>query len=376
MSRQPTLTGMIVSAESCERGVRLRLSTSLSSPLARVGVLGYGRMGALHATSIATCADAVLVAVCDRDPAALRRAASQHGIVTFEDVAAFLSSAMDAVIVASNSQWHADHVAAIADAGLHVFVEKPVALTFADTDRVLSCVQRAGVVFQVGFQRRWDQRYNRIKDVIDCGDIGEPVLLTAYGRDPNASRSGNWGLPKNGGLFFNCAIHDYDVVGYLLGRQPDRIAATGGLLVHRGLSQVGDLDLCATTLFFGSDAVATLEWNRFSPIGFDAGVEVIGTRGSVRLGRHADREPIVVSGRRSNGSVVDFFGEAYASSIAGFVRAVLSRQTSGPSIAEARAATQLAELAQRSFESGGVVTPVPPLAPLADTAEQPRDRTS
>lgn len=329
----------------------------------RLGVLGYGRMGAVHAGNVAAAGDAELVAVCDRDTAALRRARARHGVATFDDTAEFMSASMDGIIIASSSASHADHVVAAAGAGLHMFVEKPVALTFDETDRVIEAVRRARVALQVGFQRRWDPRYRRIKDVIESGDIGEPVLLKAHGRDPNASRPANWGLSKNGGLFVNCAIHDYDIARYLLDREVDRVAATGAVLVHRGLSEVGDLDICTTSLFFGSEAMATLEWSRFSATGFEAAIEVIGTKGSVQLARSKGQGVVVQSGDQGRGSVIEFFGDAYLSSLAGFIEAVHTGTAPNPGIEEARIASYLAELARISFEHDGIVIPasIPPL---------------
>lgn len=327
-------------------------------------------MGALHAETITRMDCAELVGVCDSDQSARQRAQSRHGVPTFANVSEFVSTPMDGVIITSSSHAHADHVVAAADARLHIFVEKPVALTLPETDWALAAVRRAGVAFQVGFQRRWDPRYRRIKDVIDSGAIGEPVLLKAHGRDPNASRPANWGLSKNGGLFVNCAIHDYDLARYLMNREVDRVAAIGSTLVHKGLREVEDLDICITTLFFGSDAMATLEWSRFSTTGFEVAIEVVGTKGSVHLGRGKRQDVVVLIGDRGSGSVIDFFGEAYAMSINGFADAVREGHVASPGIDDARAALYLAELARRSYESGGAVIPVRSLPPLR-TADEP-----
>ena len=334
----------------------------------RFGVLGYGRIGALHARNLAAVADAELVAVCDTDATALGRARARHGVTTFNDATEFMSTPMDGVIIASSSASHADHVVAAADAGLQVFVEKPVGLTIDEADRVLAAVRRARVAVQVGFQRRWDPRYRLIKQVIDAGDIGKPVLLKAHGRDPDASRRANWGLSRNGGLFVNCAIHDYDIARYLLDREVDHVAATGAVLVHRGLSEVGDLDICNTSLFFGSDAMATLEWSRFSTTGFEAAIEVVGTKGTVHLARSQGGDVVVRTGDQGRRSVIDFFADAYASSITGFVAAVRAGTTSSPGIEDARTALYLAELARRSYEHHGVVLPasIPP-PPLGES---------
>lgn len=330
----------------------------------RVGLVGFGKMGALHARSVAELPGAELVGVCDTDPAALERARARYGVHVTTDLDALLALRLDAVIVASSTPQHPAHIRAAARAGLAVFTEKPVGLTLADTDDVLQEVVDAGIAFQIGFQRRWDAHYLRVRDVIAAGDIGEPVLFKAHGRDPDASRPENWGLDRNGGLFLNCAIHDFDAARFLMDRQVEALCATGATLVHKGLSQVGDIDTCSTSLFLGGEAMALTEWSRYAAYGYDIGVEVVGTAGVVQLG--GTRDAAVVVHRRSQRSptVFDVFGDAYRDSLAGFLAAVRDGVPARPGVEDARAALHIALLARASFQAGSRLTEVPPLPAL------------
>ena len=153
-----------------------------------------------------------------------RRSARRH--VT-SDIAHLLDLDLDVVVIASPSWSHAAHVRAAAAAGVAIFVEKPVALTAEDAELALRAVVTNGVTFQVGFQRRWDPRYQAMRTAIDAGEIGDPVLIRAHGRDPGPSNRRSWGLDRNGGIFLNSAIHDYDMVRFVGGSEITAVSATG-----------------------------------------------------------------------------------------------------------------------------------------------------
>jgi predicted dehydrogenase len=329
----------------------------------RLGVLGFGKLGAIHAEHVATSERARLVAVCDADPGAVQRARDRYAVPATTDLAEFFDRDLDGVVIASPTPLHPEHIRAVARAGKAVFTEKPVGLSLAHTDEVLAEVAETGVLFQIGFQRRWDERYRLVKKVIDSGDIGEPVLLKAHGRDPDASNPANWGLDRNGGLFLNCAIHDYDVARYLLGREVEAVGATGGALVHKALAERGDLDTCFTTLFFGEEAIAHTEWSRYAAYGYDVALEVVGTRGIVHFGRDQDHA-VLVRDIRGGLTVFDVFADAYRRSIEAFASAIADGTPATPGIHDARVALQIALTARASCAAGGTRMPIPPLPSL------------
>jgi len=321
----------------------------------RLGLIGFGRLGSVHARNIANSKNAELYAVCDTAQEALDKAKEMYDVQTYADMDDFLAQPFEGVVIASNTHLHIEHIRAAAKAGKHIFTEKPIGLTLEETDALLQEVVDAGVKFQIGFQRRWDPRFVKAKEVIDSGDLGEPVLFKSYGRDPNASNPANWGLDKNGGLFLNCAIHDYDAARFLMNREIVKLSATGAALVHTELAKFNDIDTSATTLFLENNAMAITEWSRYATYGYDIGAEIICTEGVIQIG--CDRTaPIFVKHRDDNApGVFEEFADAYAAELEGFAQAIIDDKPTTPGIEDARIALHLALLARNSFEQGKVI---------------------
>lgn len=331
----------------------------------RLGIIGFGRMGRLHAASVRAVLGASLVAFCDIDPAARDRATAEHGVPAFESMDNFLSFPMDGVIIASSTRTHAEHVHRSAEAGLAIFTEKPVGLTMPEADAALAAVTAAQVPFQIGYQRRWDPQYVEMKSRIQAGDIGVPMLFKAHGRDPDPSASTNWGLDNNGGLFSNCAIHDYDAARFLFGCEVQELTASGAVLVHHGLQEFDDLDACSTTLFLDSGKMALTEWTRFASHGYDIRAEVIGTEGIIQLDDAHPGGVIIRRRLESPPTVLDRFHMAYRASVSAFLKAIEEWTDPALSVQDARMALQIALTARSSYEKGSSLLPVPPLPELA-----------
>lgn len=330
----------------------------------RLGVIGFGRLGSVHARNIAASREAELFAICDTSEEALQIADSQYKVKTTTNLERFLDLPLDGVVIASNTPLHLEHIRAAAKTGKHIFTEKPIGLTLQQTDEVLQDVIDAGVLFQIGFQRRWDPRFLRAKAAIRAGEIGKPALYKAYGRDPYASSPSNWGLDKNGGLFLNAAIHDFDSARFFMDGEITSLTAAGAALVYPDLEQFGDIDTCTTTLFFENNAMAMTEWSRYATYGYDVGAEIIGTDGIIQIGRN-QTSPVVI--RRKNDSapsVFDEFANAYAAEIEGFARAVSMGMSATPGIEDARIALHIALSARSSFEASNKLVTIPALTPL------------
>ncbi len=315
-------------------------------------------MGAIHARHIATAAGASLHAVCDHDPAARARAEAAHGVRVTSRLDDLLGCDLDAVVIASSTQEHADQITRCAEAGLAIFTEKPVGLSVPEADAALMAVEAAGVPFQIGYQRRWDSDYLRMKELIEEGTIGTPVLFRAQGRDPDASSPHNWGLDKNGGTFVNCAIHDYDATRFMFGREVVAVTATGDALVHKQLQDFGDIDTCSTVLELEGGGMAITEWSRFATYGYDVCAEMIGTDGVIRIGPESSGG-LSVRGRAERPlTVFERFSSAYRASIEGFVSALRDGLAPSPGVVDAQAALTVAILARESHKAGSrVVTP-------------------
>lgn len=334
----------------------------------RLGLIGIGRLGSIHAKNIAASEHAELYAVCDTYEPALEYAKTTYDTKTFSNMDEFLAEPLDGVVIASNTHLHLDHILSAAKASKHIFTEKPIGLTLEEADTVLQEVVNAGVKFQIGFQRRWDPRFVKAKEAIKAGEIGRPVLFKGYGRDPNASNPANWGLDKNGGLFLNCAIHDYDAARFLFDKEVTKLSATGGALVYSDLKDYNDIDTCTSTLFLGDDSMAMTEWSRYATYGYDVAAEIIGTEGIIQIG-HKQEDSFVIRHRNDEGKTVfQEFGDAYAAEIDGFAKAIQNDEATTPGLEDARIALYLALRARDSFESNSGLNAITPLQPLVKQA--------
>ena len=330
----------------------------------RLGLIGYGRLGSIHAANISKSKHAELFAVCDTNPRALSEAKSTYETLVFDNLEEFLDQTeLEAVVIASSTHLHIEHIEAASRAGKHIFTEKPIGLTIPETDSALQTVVDAGVKFQIGFQRRWDPRYLEVKRIIDEGKIGKPVLFKAYGRDPNASNPANWGLDKNGGLFLNAAIHDYDAARFLLGQEAVSVSATGAALVHTDLKNHHDIDTCSTTILMSNNTMAMTEWSRYATYGYDISTEVIGTDGIVQISL-GEKGGVTLRARDDRApGVIDVFSDSYMSEIDAFALSIRNNAVPTPGVEDARIALHLALLARQSFEERKVIeaTNVTPL---------------
>jgi len=330
----------------------------------RIGLIGFGRLGSVHARNIAASPTAELVAICDLNSDCLEKAKSNYDVAVFTDIQKLLELPLDGVIIASSTAEHIGNIREVARKRIPIFTEKPIGLSMEETDVVLQEVVDAGVPFQIGFQRRWDPRYVKAKEIIQSGDIGIPVLYKAYGRDPNASKPENWGLDKNGGLFLNAAIHDYDAARFLFDKEITALSASGGALVYSGLTEVGDIDTCATTLYIGDSAMGITEWSRYATYGYDIGMEVVCTEGMISFGRQSESS-VLVRNKDSEAPVVyEVFQDAYKAEIDCFIESIISSSQMSPGVEDARIALHIALQARLSFESNNQKITVPYLEPL------------
>ncbi|MGC9529273.1 MAG: inositol 2-dehydrogenase [Candidatus Bipolaricaulaceae bacterium] len=250
----------------------------------RVAVVGAGRIGRLHAENLVRHFPQVeVVAVADVVRAAAERCARALGIrrALTDPAALFADSEVDAVLICSSTDTHADYIAAAADGGKHVFCEKPLALDLGEIDRALAAVERSGVVLQVGFNRRFDPNFAAARRQVAAGEIGAPHLLRITSRDPAPPPLDY--VRVSGGIFLDMTIHDFDMARFLLGDEVVEVYAAGSVLVDPQIREVGDVDTAAVTLRFASGAIGVIDNSRRAAYGYDQRAEVFGERGMVRV---------------------------------------------------------------------------------------------
>lgn len=330
----------------------------------KIGLVGFGRLGAIHAKNINDSANAVLHAVCDINPDALKQANDEYGVQIFDNLDEFLELPLDGVVVSTSTSEHLENIRKIASKGVAIFSEKPIGLTLEATDKILGILAHSKIPFQIGFQRRWDPRYKELKRIIHSGKIGRPVLMKSYGRDSNGSSPAKWGLDKNGGLFLNAAIHDYDLARFIFEKEVSKLTASGAAIVYKDLEKVHDIDTCSTSLFLEDGCMAITEWSRYATYGYDIELEVICTEGRVRIGRDHTRKLEILSTDYDAPNVFEIFEDAFKAEIGGFIEAIVQNTPMSPSVEDARTALQLALLARSSFQNNSVMINVPTLKSL------------
>ncbi|MFO7170807.1 MAG: Gfo/Idh/MocA family oxidoreductase, partial [Chloroflexota bacterium] len=197
-----------------------------------VALIGCGRIGRLHAANLTRrVAGARLALLADVNVAAARACAEELGVPeVVEDYRAALERPdVDAVVICSATDTHAEIIEAAAAAGKHIFCEKPIDLSLERIDRALAAVERAGVTLQIGFNRRFDASFRRVRQAVERGEIGEPHQLHITSRDPAPPPIGY--VRASGGIFMDMTIHDFDMARFLIGREVEEVYATGGVLV-------------------------------------------------------------------------------------------------------------------------------------------------
>ena len=294
----------------------------------RFGVIGAGRIGKIHAANLALrVPGAAIAAISDIDPGAARQLAGQLNVPTVaEDYHELLADpGVDAVAVCSSTNTHARIVVEAAQAGKHIFCEKPIDHDLAKIDQALAAVQAAGVKFQVGFNRRFDPNFRKIRQMVADGEIGTPHILRITSRDPAPPPVSY--VRVSGGIFLDMTIHDFDMARYLMGSEVLEVYASGGALVDPEIGAAGDLDTVVITLRFENGAIGTIDNSRKAVYGYDQRVEVFGSGGMLQALNNLP-ENIVFSNadQVQTPKPLYFFLERYAESFAAemqaFVRSI------------------------------------------------------
>ncbi|MBY6414547.1 Gfo/Idh/MocA family oxidoreductase [Rhodococcus sp. BP-252] len=258
---------------------------SKKSPV-RMALIGAGRIGSSHAELVANhVPGATLVAVVDPTPNAERLAADLDVDVVERSADAVLARPdVDAVLITTPARTHTDLVVQAAAAGKHVFVEKPMAVTLADADRAIAAAKEAGVVLQVGFNRRFAPGWIAARSAIDAGRVGTPQLLRSVTRDPGPFSADPARIPP-GTIFLETLIHDFDALCFLNpGARPKRVTAIADALIRPDAKADGHLDTAVVTVEFDNGAIAVAEANFSALYGYDVRGEVFGSGGMVTMG--------------------------------------------------------------------------------------------
>ncbi|HVA92561.1 MAG TPA: Gfo/Idh/MocA family oxidoreductase [Chloroflexota bacterium] len=330
----------------------------------RVAAVGVGRLGLLHAKNLASVVPgASLSMVIDSDSKAARLAGETLGVPYSTDLADALGDrAIDAVEICTASDAHADQIVAAAEAGKAIFCEKPIALSLQDADRVLEAVERAGVLLQVGHMRRYDSAYLEARRLITAGEVGRPYMFRSSSLDGAISSSRDF-LVRRGGLLIDVALHDFDLARWLMEDEVREVRATGAVLLHEALREVGDVDTAVVTLTFQRGGLGVVQASHAAVYGYDIQTEVSGDKGAVRVGeiRQSDVWRFGSDGRVAHDTVPDFparFHGAYLAELIDWVACIREGRVPQATGRDARAALAVALAARQSLSGGGAAVTV------------------
>jgi myo-inositol 2-dehydrogenase/D-chiro-inositol 1-dehydrogenase len=320
-----------------------------------IGLIGAGRIGCLHADHLSSRVRAArLLMVADPCVEAARSCAQRYGIPRYcSDYREVLSAReIEAVVICSPADTHARLIEEAARAGKHIFCEKPLALDLPSIDGALKAVEEAGVKLQVGFNRRFDASYRRVRQAIEEGEIGSPLLLHIVSRDP-APPAPQY-LQASGGLFLDMAIHDFDMARFLLGQEAVEVFALAHSIGEPAVAETGDVAHAVVMLRFADGVIATISNSRRAVYGYDQRVEVLGSAGRIATGNEYPNTAFISDARSVRRDLpLHFFMERYAESFAremeAFVDSVLADQPVPVDGRDGRAPVVMALAAQRSL---------------------------
>jgi myo-inositol 2-dehydrogenase / D-chiro-inositol 1-dehydrogenase len=320
----------------------------------RVGVIGVGRIGRMHAELLARqVPDAAVAAVYDADRGSARDVADALGVPAADSVAELLGAAdVDAVAICSSTDTHADLLVAAAEAGKAVFCEKPISLDLAEVDRALDAVDAAGIPFQIGFNRRFDPAHQSVHDAVASGAIGAPHLVRISSRDPAPPPLAY--VKVSGGIFLDMTIHDFDMARYVTGSEVVEVYARGALRVQPDFAEAGDVDTALVTLVHEDGCLTAIDNSRRAVYGFDQRVEVFGAAGMAASGNPPAHTGVVRTAEGGRSAALPFFFlERYVPSYlrewAAFVEAVRTGTPPPVTTADARAPLVIGLAAWRSL---------------------------
>ena len=319
----------------------------------RFGLLGAGRIGKVHAKAIGNNSDAVLVAVADPMPAAAEAIAKQYGcdIRTIETIET--SKDIDAVVICTPTDTHADLIERFSRAGKAIFCEKPVDLSVERVRECLKVVESTKSKLMVGFNRRFDPHFMAVKAAIDAGKIGDVEMITITSRDPGAPPVDY--IKRSGGIFRDMTIHDFDMARFLLGEEPIYVTAHASVLVDKAIGEAGDWDSASVILETASGKQAIISNSRRATYGYDQRIEIHGSKGVVSAeNQRAVSIEIANGDGYTRPPLHDFFmtryTEAYANEISSFISAIEKGTAITPTGTDGLKALVLADAAVQSVK--------------------------
>ncbi|MER6407965.1 MULTISPECIES: Gfo/Idh/MocA family protein [Streptomyces] len=328
----------------------------------RIGIIGTGRIGSLHARTLSRHRDVGSLILTDVEPARAQELAHRLGETAAPGVDEIFTWGVDAVVITTATPAHAELIGRAARAGLPVFCEKPIALDLAGTLQAIMEVEAAGTVLQMGFQRRFDTGYAGAREAVRSGRLGRLHTVRATTGDSEPPPAGY--LPQSGGLYRDTLIHDFDILRWVTGREVVDVCAAGSDAGPAAFREAGDVDTGAALLTLDDGTLATVTATRLNGAGYDVRMELAGERDQITVGLD-DRTPIASTeptgpppADKPWTGFLERFGPAYEAELNAFVEVVRGERANPCDGREALRALRIAEACELSRRERRAVRPM------------------
>lgn len=319
-----------------------------------IAVIGTGRMGSVHTRNLARkIPEANLVALCDLRLNVAQELANELGVKrVVRDYQELLADpSIQAILVATNTDTHPFIVKDVARAGKHVFCEKPLAFELKDVDDMLAVVEQSGVKLQVGFNRRFDTSFQRVREIVASGEIGKPCILRIASYDPEPPSLEF--ARTSGGMFLDMTIHDFDMARFQVG-DVEEVYAIGNVLVAPDYKPIGDVDTSIVTLKFKNGAMGEIDNSRQAVYGYDQRLEVLCSNGSAMAENEKESTAVRADKNGYNSARLPYFfmnryAPCYVEEVRQFVECVRDDKPVPVTGKDGRAAVVLGYAAWKSY---------------------------
>lgn len=321
----------------------------------KLGVIGAGRIGKVHvATLVLGVPEAEVIVITDTDKSKATSLADEFGIQSvagnYDEI--IKNPEVEAVVICSPTDTHADYIIKAAQAGKHIFCEKPVDLSLDVIQKALDAVEKAGVELMVGFNRRFDTNFMKMKQMVEEGKVGEPHILKITSRDPAPPPAEYSAV--SGGMFLDMTIHDFDMARYIVGSEVTDVYTKATVLVDPEIGKAGDVDTAIITLTFANGAIGVIDNSRKAVYGYDQRLEIFGSKGMVNVDNNYPENHRYYSADGVHKSLplnffMDRYTEAYANEMKAFCNALSNNSKLPVSGKDGLISVAIALAAKKSF---------------------------
>lgn len=321
-------------------------------------LFGAGRIGSIHSANVATNKQALLVGVCDPYQPNADKLIAELGCAQMTEQEIFTDDSIDAILICSATDTHADLIEQAVAAGKHVFCEKPIDLSLKRVQQCTQIVEQSDCKVLVAFNRRFDPNFKLLQQQIAAGQIGTVELVSIISKDPSPPPVEY--ISSSGGLFRDMTIHDFDMARFLLGEEIEAVSAHASCLVDPAIGEAGDIDTAVINLTAASGKLAQISNSRRASFGYDQRIEVHGSKGML-VAQNVNENTVTAYSESgvSSAKPLYFFLErykaAYHAELDSFIRALQGETVSYPSMNDGLQASMLAEAAVLSYQSDRTV---------------------